>query len=183
MIMVDTIVAAEVTGESKLWSVLMVNSELFAGTQLRHVDSLYRFLKGMVSSDEFPTVNQLYKTPLDADVSSKQELMQLASDAEGLADVIDIMKTLMVDMLGGTAVVRRQLVFWSIFSRVKNVWIALSTVCCFVACQNPTDLIYHTLTAIDDGLEDACEEIFREAPFTMANFCAVYTAFDEVLNQ
>ena len=41
VIMVDSIVEAEVSGDTKLWSVLMLQSDSFGDVRLKHVNALY----------------------------------------------------------------------------------------------------------------------------------------------
>jgi len=104
VIMIDAIVGAEVTGDSKLWSVLMLKSDVFAGVKLRHVDSLYNLLKSKVVTDDFPTVNSLYKDPLDE--AAKEQLAEACEDIEDLEALVEAMNELMTGMLRGKAVSR-----------------------------------------------------------------------------
>ena len=58
--MVDSIVQAEVGGNTKLWSVLMLQNDIFNDIRLKHVDALNTFLAEQVSTSEFPLVHKQY---------------------------------------------------------------------------------------------------------------------------
>ena len=61
VIMVDSIVSAKVDGNSRLWSVLMLQDDLFGGdVRLKHVRATHDFLTAQVSDEEHPSVHKQY---------------------------------------------------------------------------------------------------------------------------
>jgi hypothetical protein len=60
VIMVDSIVDAKVDGNSRMWSVLMLQDDLFANMRLKHVRAMHDFLTAQVSDEEYPSVHKQY---------------------------------------------------------------------------------------------------------------------------
>ena len=61
VIMVDSIVKGEADGDTRMWSVLMLQDDLFGGeVRLKHVHAVFDYLKAQMSNDEYPSVHSQY---------------------------------------------------------------------------------------------------------------------------
>jgi hypothetical protein len=64
VIMKDVIVASRVTGDTKLWSILMLRDDVFGDIELQHVDAVFDILHAQIDTSEFPGVQNIYKYKL-----------------------------------------------------------------------------------------------------------------------
>ena len=124
VIMIDSIKEAEVSGDSKLWSVLMLRSEIFGDVRLKHIRALNEFLVQQIDTSEFAMVHANYKNKLAdsftfdwisyaaPEAAVVQALEQQAKDVDGLGTIMEVLVEFMQEQLGGSGVVRgRSLLF------------------------------------------------------------------------
>ncbi|MDC0366871.1 ATP-binding protein [bacterium] len=64
VIMLESIQNAEDAENANLWSVLMLREHVFDNVKLKHVDALREWLARKITAGAFPTVLDMYKTPL-----------------------------------------------------------------------------------------------------------------------
>jgi hypothetical protein len=118
VIMKDAIVASRVTGDTKLWSILMLRDDIFGDIELQHVDAVYEILHAQIDTSEFPGVQNIYKYNLtDAFCDQKGVLFQavrpetiaaMETVARGprmkdeLNNVVSLLRTILKENLGVT---------------------------------------------------------------------------------
>jgi len=134
VIMIDSIVETSVSAEASLFSVLLLQHPVFKKINLRQVDSFKKNLLSRVSTQEFPSVHQNFKTKLNEGFScevrgiqqtfpalSDDKLRILQERAESADDslekILTVMEAFMNNFLESSVVVGQTLAWSS--SRVR----------------------------------------------------------------